>query len=242
MKQNDQLYKTIIFVLQLVKEEGIEDIDYTALVKYVYLLDCFFAEENNGKQYTNVKWNFLNFGPYAFELEDIFNFEYKDSRFSIKKYSSKNFEENCSRFKYDGWQDDYILKDISINIINRLKTTIKEFSKLSLNELLHFIYFKTTPMINAKHKEILSFSGCKKINFMNTFKPKEEELLNKDKIKNALSFLESIDLGSLDDEDDSCWYDDLYYKNIHQAQPIYESDGVLTVDLPIINGIAKIIK
>lgn len=34
MKQNNALYQIIIFILQLAKEEGIKDIDYTALVKY----------------------------------------------------------------------------------------------------------------------------------------------------------------------------------------------------------------
>lgn len=242
MKQNDKLYKAILFILQLAKNEGFNNIPYTSLVKYLYLLDCYYAEENNGKQYTDLEWRFLNFGPYDPTIEDIFSFENKDSNFSIKKFSNKNIEDNGSLFQYTGYKEDNILTDLSHSIIFNLKTAIRTYCVLPVTNFLHHIYFETTPMKNATHKNKMDFSNCKKINFAETFKPLPEKTLSSKQLNDITDFLGNLHFDSSDSEEDSIWYDDLYYKNIKNAQPIYESDNSVNVDLPIFSGVAKIIK
>ncbi len=223
MKQNDKLYKTIIFILQIAKQEDIKDIDYTALVKYVYLLDCFYAEENNGKQYTDVEWKFLNFGPYCAEFQDIFNIHNKDSRIFLRSLNSKDPEKNNSRIGYSGWNTEYILKDFSSYLISKLKEKIKEFSGYNskgLNSLLQYIYFHTTPMIEAKHKEILNFSHCYKLNYQTTIKPIQSPTMDTQTISefSALISLKKKQKPLYDD-----LYDDLYEETLVNLKPIYQT-------------------
>lgn len=239
MKQNDKLYKAILFILQLAKNEGFNAVPYTSLVKYLYLLDCYYAEENNGKQYTELEWRFLNFGPYDSAIEGIFTFESRDSNFSIRKTSNNDIEDNGSLFQYTGHKQDNILTDISNSIIFNLKSAIKTYCVLPVNNFLYHIYFETAPMKNATHKNKIDFSSCKKTNFLETFKPLPEKILSKEQLKNINSLLDSIELDS-SEEDDSIWYDDLYYNTIKNAKPIYEFEAPFSVQLPLISGVAKI--
>lgn len=221
MKQNDKLFKTILFILQLAKEEGIKDIDYTALVKYVYLFDCFYAEENNGKHYTEIEWKFLNFGPYCGEFQDIFNIATKDNRIIIKKYPTSDPEKDNSRLGYKGWQVEPIISEISSYVKGKVKEIIKDFSNINsnktLNELLHYVYFKTEPMKNANHKDILEFRHCTKLNYKNSIKPIESPKMNESTILALRSLLFSNKRTNSEP-----LYDDLYEETLNNLKPIYQ--------------------
>jgi hypothetical protein len=227
MIQNDKNFNATLLVLQLAKQEGINDIDYTALVKYVYLLDCFYAEINNGQKYTELKWQFLNFGPFAAEMQDFIPLAKKDSRLFIKQFNKYDMERDSSRIGYKGWNNQVII-DLSSYVTSKLKELIKEYASKDLNELLHYIYFKTNPMIEAKPSEILSFKNCKKIVYKEVFGAIKEKQVSKKLADDVFSFLDTISIKNEIDDEDSVWYDELYYKNIESAKPIYESS---TTDL-----------
>lgn len=40
----------------------------TFLIKFLYLADCLYAEENGGETFAQAEWEFLHFGPYSASL------------------------------------------------------------------------------------------------------------------------------------------------------------------------------
>lgn len=246
MKQNDKTFKTVLFILQIAKNEGIKDIDYTALVKYVYLLDYFHAQENSEhKTYTNIEWKFLNFGPFSDTFENLFDIFKNDPRLSIIQYQNYDIERNSSRIGYKGWDTQPILNDIPAYTVMKIKEAIKEFTKKTLNELLHYIYFETTPMKTTKPTQIIDFSQSIKPNYKENksrFLPIEEKIISKNNIQKALSFLDSLDIQIEPElqDDDLIWYDDVYFKNISNVKPITDSINYDDTKLTTFSGHAII--
>ena len=63
-----QIESSVLAALQAVKDAGLRSVTRTTLVKFVYLLDCLYAEEHGGQTASKSRWYFDKFGPFARDL------------------------------------------------------------------------------------------------------------------------------------------------------------------------------
>ena len=73
-------------------QDGSDGLPITFLVKFLYLLDLYVAEANEGKPYLDVEWYFHHFGPYSEQVQTAID-EHIHGRFLDKEpVEDRDFE------------------------------------------------------------------------------------------------------------------------------------------------------
>lgn len=156
-----RMKSTILAALEAAKEADVRALTRTALVKYVYLLDCLYAEGHNGKTASGAQWHLNHFGPFAVDLvEAIDTFENQgviqsrdgtagNKDFKLYWLAEHTRGQRLSDFGLSGTQE------------HRFTTLLKKVAN-DLSKLLDHVYFDTPPMADArKVGDVLDFSPDK---------------------------------------------------------------------------------
>lgn len=131
------------------------------IIKYIYLADLAYAEQNKGETFTGIEWQFYKFGPWS----QIVNTRIEPTLTALganKKTFPSNFDDKDDWVR---WQitDDYLLDDIErelpLSITSRLKRNIHKFGQ-DTPALLSYVY-RTSPMLLAAPNDLLDFSHLK---------------------------------------------------------------------------------
>lgn len=124
----------------------------TQLVKYLYLVEVEYFRETD-KRLTDLEWKFYFYGPYAFELEPIFDLpEFLKEEIQLK--NGKTFNKFAVAETLTKYKD---IVDAKVSLI--IKRVIGEWGNKALQELLDFVYFETEPMESVKNRgDVLDFS------------------------------------------------------------------------------------
>ena len=179
----------IVAMLSEAKQQDSSSVLRTSLVKYVYLLDVYTAEETQGIPFSNLQWKFVHFGPYSSNLQTAL--DSLSERNIIASYSTGrevDGKEYCTYSLKTGSRSTS-LKEIGVSagVSLRVVSDIRRFRK-SLPKLLEYVYFETTPMKNAEPGTVLEFENCEKLNFQKT----EMKSLSKKKVKKTLEKIRGI--------------------------------------------------
>jgi len=168
----------ILAVLLEAKTNGFSPLLKTTLVKFIYLVDFYTAEESEGKPVSNIEWKFLHFGPFAPEISQAIN-ELRQNQ-SIYLVNKDSEEDGFYLYELGRKSGAKSLDSLGItrSIQLRFQADLKRYAK-DLSRLLDFVYFRTTPMLEAKPGDVLDFSNCKKLRIddvrhleMNKLRPK----------------------------------------------------------------------
>lgn len=158
----------ILAILLETKQAGVGKVTRTALIKYLYLLDLWFAEESGGATFTKAEWKFHHFGPYADALASALDFlstqpavEHEDRDRTDKSYSLYWLGAAAQVKPLEA----LVPQDVRI----RLEVAVRRFAN-DLSSLLSYVYFETEPMRNARPGDLLSFTGLRKLNFKSDIK------------------------------------------------------------------------
>lgn len=192
---NPKLANTILAVLKLAQDQSVDGILKTSLVKYVYLVDVFYAEIQSGEKiWTDLPWSFYHFGPYAQPIQDCVDDLVKQGKLVDRVYGDDEAldEKECHIYSLPDYGKPQSLKELGLQgyVPLRLGTAIKKFA-WDLPGLLNYVYFDTTPMQTAKPGDTLDFSECRKFDLVNVkpiqlkSKPKKLKAARK-KISEAL--------------------------------------------------------
>lgn len=188
---NPRAKDAILSILLEVKQAGIGKITRTALIKYLYLLDYWTAEETGGEIFTGTEWRFHHFGPYSDVLAaDI---DWLSTQPSVEKEESTGKSVDYFLYSLGEWAKAQTFESLGLPITVRLNLieAIKHYSG-DLNGLLGFVYFKTEPMQRAKPGDILSFAGLHKLNFKTDIKQIRVPVTDVAKIDRIKSLLAKI--------------------------------------------------
>ena len=160
-------------LLQFILLEAGRDEDFKSrslgeihLIKYVYLADLKFAEENNGQTYTGLPWRFHHFGPWETSL-------WKQIDPALKKINAEKQELSSDKYgDFVRWQlsDDVLYEEKRKNLPLIIKVTLPKYIQKFCNytpELLHFVY-ATYPMLKVAPEELLNFTPLSLPSFDNT--------------------------------------------------------------------------
>jgi len=154
---------TVKALLLELKKQGKGKVTRTMLIKLLYLLDVFSAEDSGGRTWTGFEWRFIHFGPYDGAAQAVIdglvghgiNLEqgYSDSGKEYTLYSLVEFGAKAMTFAD---------LEMPVHVRNRIRQITRKYGD-SLSRLLEFVYFKTAPMLAAYPGETLSFDKCEKL-------------------------------------------------------------------------------
>lgn len=180
-----KLHNTILGILLLSKEQGSNSLLTTVLIKYLYLLDLFDAEEKSGeKTWTGLIWKFYHFGPYSAEIQP--NIDKLVLKGIISKTIVKRDDDiEPILYSLSEYYTPKSLKDIGLSgyVTSRLNPIVRKYSN-NLPSLLNYVYFNTLPMEEANPNDELDFSQCRKLD-LDSFKPIKLTKLPKKKVEEA---------------------------------------------------------
>lgn len=161
----------ILAILLEAKQAGVGKITRTALMKYLYLLDLYMAEETLGKTWTEAVWRFHHFGPYAQSLADEIDF--LASRSNIQEISGGGgTSKDYTLYTIGEWSTAKSFEALGLprDVRMHLGEDIRQFAQ-DLSGLLDMVYFRTEPMRGVMPGQALSFASAQKVNFKADIKP-----------------------------------------------------------------------
>lgn len=153
-----EMKDAILAVLREAKERGIGALTRTALIKFVYLLDCMHAEAHEGKTASGTKWLFHHFGPYAQALSAGV-----EEMARVGVVQSRAGETQDKEFAVY-WLGEFpvgpSLADVGLNsgASTRFSRLMRDLGN-DLPKLLDHVYFRTLPMQDATPGQPLGFDG-----------------------------------------------------------------------------------
>ncbi len=154
----------MIFLQALVKEAADEGflMRKITLIKYLYLLDVYMAQET-GEKFTDINWIFWKFGPYSNDANSLID-ELVSSNLVQEKVIETRYENDF--VQYEPVENSPTRKDVWK--IFPPKVLVKIFNKdLSrfmddTYKLLDYVYFDTEPMKDVNVKDKLKFDNLSK--------------------------------------------------------------------------------
>jgi len=165
-----QASQAILSILLEAKEAGVGKLTRTALVKFLYLLDLYTAEETGGKTWTEASWVFLHFGPYAQSLAD--EVDSLARRGILAELSGGGTAKDYTLYTLGEWSSAKSFEHIGLprDVRMRLADDIRRLSG-DLPALLDKIYFQTAPMECVRPNDALSFQSAKKVDYKTDVRP-----------------------------------------------------------------------
>ncbi len=182
----------VLAILREARDAGIHSLTRTVLMKLVYLLDTFVAEEADGAQrWTDLSWRFHYFGPYADALLETLSTLEARSFIDVKQpeETGKDF----LLYSLADWKQARSLEQLGVprDPRMRLAQAIREYA-FSLPKLLNFVYFHTDPMEDALPGEQLDFSKCRKVRYKEDVRPLKGDQLSPQKVARARELLSAL--------------------------------------------------
>lgn len=154
----------ILAILLEAEQAGVGKLLRTTLMKYLYLLDVYMAEESQGQTWCGVTWGFHHFGPYSTALADEIDRLAELSL--IQAVSGGGTTKDYFLYTVGEWSTAKTFETLGFpsNVRIKLLNAIREFRN-SLSALLDTVYFRTEPMANARPGDDLDFSECRRLSF-----------------------------------------------------------------------------
>lgn len=126
-------------------------------IKYLYLVDLFFAERNRGRTFTGIRWRFHHFGPWDTDV-----FTHLEDGLAALGAVKKTIPSQYGRDDFVRWSTGTgtsaaraATDGLDFEIALFVERLVERFAN-NTPELLDFVY-KTPPMLKAAPEEYLSF-------------------------------------------------------------------------------------
>ncbi|MFA5073809.1 MAG: type II toxin-antitoxin system antitoxin SocA domain-containing protein [Nitrospirota bacterium] len=150
-----------------IKEDG-GYLNKTKLIKYLYLIDIEHYQKFN-ETFTGFEWIFKDYGPWAFEYNDIFSEMERTSDFKITEGSRPDLDTKFIAINRDSELElDKIITDLDLEL--KIRRVIERWSNENLAPLLNYVYFNTAPMVDAERGKPLDFNKIKSVTTPPKFK------------------------------------------------------------------------
>jgi hypothetical protein len=125
------------------------------LIKYVYLGDLAFAEDNEGKSFSGTQWKFHRYGPWSVELYQRLPHAAELAGATVRHFESR-YTEDAVRWRLPTRVDSEPLAAPLPGVVARaIKLAVHEHHN-DTSSLLHHVY-RTLPMLTAAPGETLVF-------------------------------------------------------------------------------------
>jgi len=185
--KKEQIAQYIQLITWYATERG-ESLTVIRLVKFLYLLDLYYARGNEGKILTNCPWKFIYYGPYCSEVMEAIDYATKEGLIEATPYESMYDEKDHFLYSCPLEEEPSITSNLSIYIISSLKEAVKKYAD-DTPGLLDYVYFDTEPMLEVHRGELLNFSKAQM-----PIKPKHIEMrkVSREKLKMAKEIVANL--------------------------------------------------
>lgn len=205
----------ILAILLEAEQAGVGKLLRTTLMKYLYLLDVYVAEETEGQTWCETSWGFHHFGPYSAVLAD--EIDRLADRSLIQTVSGGGAAKDYFLYSLGEWSTakSFETLGLSSNVRLKMSGSIREYRN-SLPDLLNTVYFRTAPMANARPGDDLDFSDCRLLSF-SSIKPIKMKPIDSKASAQLLRRLEARALAKKHMIGKVVWegpYDDVYSQGI----------------------------
>ncbi len=158
------------------------------LVKFLYLLDLYYARENQGKILTGCPWRFVYYGPYCSEAIEAIKHAEKKGLIEAIPFKSKYDYEEHYLFSCPSDEEPPIARTLPIYVISALQNAIKKWAD-DTPGLLDHVYFETEPMYDVVKGDILDFTKAK---MPEKVKHTRMKKLSKERLKEAKEIVANL--------------------------------------------------
>lgn len=125
------------------------------LLKYLYLGDLAFAEENAARTFSEVPWQFYKFGPWSPELYEHLPRATEGAGAKARRFQSP-YREDAVRWRLpEPTGADELASHLPLSVARAIRESVKTYHNDTYS-LLHYVY-RTSPMLNAAPGELLVF-------------------------------------------------------------------------------------
>jgi hypothetical protein len=131
------------------------DMGQIHFIKYLYLVDLYYAEQHGGETFTGIPWRFHHFGPWDTAVYNHLEKGLAAIGAVKKTISSQYGRDDFSRWSLGPSSASKQINSLGVDISLFLERQVKKFANHT-PELLDFVY-KTPPMLRAAPEEYLSF-------------------------------------------------------------------------------------
>lgn len=154
IKNTDTL---IAYILSVAAQQDLGDRELGPIhiIKYVYLADLEYAQQNNGQTFTDIKWQFYDFGPWSTELYKRIEPVAQSIGADIKTITSKKYGDYTRYYLQDDQLRDSLDQQMPLEITSAVGWAVRKFTN-DTESLLNHVYL-TEPMLNAAPGEFMSF-------------------------------------------------------------------------------------
>ena len=161
------------------------------LLKYLYLGDLGFAEENGARTFSEVPWQFYKFGPWSAELYEYLPHA-TNAAGARTRHLQSPYREDTVRWSLP---ESSSANELALPLPSSVARAIRESVKAHHNDtysLLHFVY-RTSPMLTAAPGELLVFQA-KPESSKNTIEDEPEALkiISKTQLKKITERVRSL--------------------------------------------------
>jgi len=156
-KNIQHLIQYILGVAGQQEDYGFQELGPIHVLKYMYIADLAYAQQNNGKTFTGIPWKFHKFGPWSNEACEMIKPAALSGGAVEKIISSPKYENDGIRWRLcDDELVDSTAKELPPVLISGVKRAIRNFGS-DTPGLLHYVY-TTKPMLSAAPGELLDFN------------------------------------------------------------------------------------
>lgn len=126
----------------------------TKLIKYLYLIDVEYYRVYK-ELFTGFNWIFKDFGPWAFEYNDIFEAMKRSPDFRIDEGNKPDLDTKFIRTK-ESLELGNVISDFDINL--KVLRIIDRWADETTAPMLNYVYFYTEPMVDGERGKSLDFT------------------------------------------------------------------------------------
>lgn len=154
----------ILALLREARDQGASALLKTTLVKFLYLLDVYTAERNDGVPVSDIEWRFLHFGPYAARITETLEDMAAHRLIEIEQKESEDGDKDFALYSLSAYRRVKNLREAGVPgpVQTKIHADLKRYAK-NLPGLLDYVYFRTAPMKEASPGERLDFSSCERL-------------------------------------------------------------------------------
>lgn len=186
----------------------------TKLVKYLYLIDVEYYRVHK-ELFTGFNWVFKDFGPWAFEYNDVFEVMQRSPAFRIDEGTRPDLDTKFIR-TIESLELGKVISDFDIQL--NVRRIIDRWADEATAQMLNYVYFNTEPMINAERGKPLDFTKIHSLEPIPKFKLSKGSLKAKELSELKKKIRQRIDEQREKEKQDSTFtpprYDEIYWEGI----------------------------
>jgi len=213
IKNKDRILDLVKAICTRVREKG-GYLNKTKLIKYLYLVDVEYYRMHK-EMFTGFNWIFKDFGPWAFEYNEIYEAMERAPDFRIDEGNRPDLDTKFIKTTESLELGD-VIRDFDIEL--KVRRIIDRWADEITGPMLNYVYFNTEPMVDAERGKTLDFTKIHRLEPIPRFELSKGSLDAKELAELKKKIRERIDEERKKEKPDCTFtpphYDEIYWEGM----------------------------